>query len=662
MHISKTCLSFIWIILLTAVILMVDSSNLLAADIFPNNPNIVQNSGTEEDPDKVPPGSLFQMSLDQLMDLKVISVVKRPQPLGKSPAAVFVITSEDIRRSGATSIPEALRLAPGVHVARIDGNKWAIAIRGFNNRFANKLLVLMDGRSVYTPLFGGVYWDVQDTLMADIDRIEVIRGPGGTQWGANAVSGVINIITKSSRNTRGGLLTMGGGKEERFFGGFRYGGRIGDKACFRIYTKYFDRDDQSADLGGDASDEWDTWRTGFRMDWDVSSVDMLTFQGDYYDGDAGRRQSSASRSDTTDISGGNILGRWEHVFSQTSNLSLQLYYDRTERHDDSIGEDRNTFDVDFQHRFSPLDRHDLIWGLGYRYTRDDTDDPGPLSLDPSRRGSDRFSVFLQDEITLVDKTLFLVLGSKFEHNDSSGYEYQPSIRLSWLPSERHTFWAAVSRAIRTPSRMEHDQRVAVGPMVVVEGNDSFDSEKLIAYELGYRFRPVEDVFIDIATFYNVYDDLFTAETDASGPATFGNKRDGESYGIELFLNWAVTDSWKIRVGYSFLKEWFDLDTSSTTTYTELDEADPQHLAHIRTCLNLPRNFEIDAGLYYVDNAVGYPSYFRFDLRFGWRPVKSLDISIVLQNAFDPEHPEYADTKLEKCEVERSLFGKITWAF
>jgi len=660
MCISRTFPAVISITLLITGITTGDGSKSHAADVSSGGHGIVKT--TEKPAAEDPMDSLFEMSLDELMALKVISVAKRPQPLSESPAAVFVITAEDIRRSGATCVPEALRLAPGVHVGRIDGNKWAIAIRGFNSRFTNKLLVLMDGRSVYTPIFGGVYWDVQDTLMADIDRIEVIRGPGGTQWGANAVSGVINIITKNSRETQGGLLTLGGGSEERFFGGFRYGGRIGKNACFRIYTKYFDRDDQAAVLGGDASDEWDAWRTGFRMDWDLSAVDALTFQGDYYEGNAGRRQRSASRSDTTDISGGNLLGRWEHVFSKSSNLFLQIYYDRTERRDDSIAEDRNTLDVDFQHRFSPFDRHDLIWGFGYRYTRDDTDDPGPLSLDPSRRGSDRFSVFLQDEITLVEKKLFLMLGSKFEHNDYSGYEYQPSIRLSWIPNDRHTLWAAVSRAIRTPSRMEHDQRVSIGPMVVVEGKDGVDSEKLIAYELGYRFRPLEAVFVDIATFYNVYDDLLTTETDGGGPASFANKRDGKSYGIELFINWTVTDAWKLMFGYSFLKEWFDLDASSSATFTELDEADPQHLAHIRTNLNLPYNFEFDAGLYYVDNVLDHPSYFRFDVRFGWRPAESLDISIVLQNDFDPEHPEFSDAQLEKSEVERSLFAKLTWTF
>lgn len=664
MYRAKTAISFLVLLLLTAGITSGYCAEDLPADPASKQHTTLQSVGTANSTAVLPATSLYQMSLDELMDLKVTSVVRKPQQLSKSPAAVFVITSEDIRRSGATCIPEALRLAPGVHVARIDGNKWAIAIRGFNSRFANKLLVLMDGRSVYTPLFGGVYWDVQDTMMEDIDRIEVIRGPGATQWGANAVSGVINIITKSSKDTQGGLVTLGGGNEERVFGGLRYGGKIGDKGHFRFYTKYFDRADQSSGSGGDASDAWDVMRAGFRMDFELSTADTVKIQGDYYDGDAGRRQSASAGPDTTDLSGGNILGRWEHVFSETSDMSLQLYYDRTERQDDSFAEDRNTFDIDFQHRFSPFDRHDLMWGFEYRYTRDTTDDPGALALHPDSRSDDRFSFFMQDEITLIAERLFLLVGSKFEHNDYSGFEYQPTVRLSWTPNEQHTLWAAVSRAVRTPTRMEHDQRVTVGPLVVVEGDDDFDSEELLAYELGYRVRPLKNLFVDIAAFYNVYDNLQTDELERSGTATFKNKQDGKSYGIELCVNLALTDSWKVIGGYSYLHSRFDLDASSRSTFTSLDERDPQNMAHIRSYLNLPYNFEFDGGLYYVGAVSDHhvPSYFRFDARLGWRPVKALELSLVLQNAFDHAHPEYGDGKLLESDIRRSVFGKLTWRF
>ena len=614
---------------------------------------------------------VFQMSLEELLDLEITSISKKPQKWFKSPAAVFVITQEDIRRSGATSIPEVLRLAPGVHVARIDGNKWAISIRGFNGRFANKLLVLMDGRSVYTPLFAGVYWDVQNTLLEDIDRIEVIRGPGGTLWGANAVNGVINIITKNSKDTQGGLVTLGGGNEERVFGGARYGDKIGDNAYFRIYAKYFNRDDQADESGEDALDDWEVSRGGFRMDWELSTTNAITIQGDYYDGDAGRRRSNPVRPDRTYISGGNLLGRWNHIFSDTSDMSLQIYYDRTERYNASIDENRDTLDVDFQSKFAPFLRHEIIWGFEYRYTEDDTDDPGPLSFTPKSRDDELFSAFIQDEIALITKRLYLTIGSKFEHNDYSGFEYQPSVRLSWTPNRQHTLWAAISRAVRTPSRIDHDQKVeimipGVGPFTVVEGNPDYDSEELVAYELGYRINPTDRLYIDFATFYNDYDNLQTTEVDNMGSATFENNMEADTYGIEVATHWDVTDFWRVAAGYSFLKTQFDLDESSNAFATKnaMEKADPRHKASILSHVILPHNFEFDTALYYVDSVPisDIPSYFRLDARLGWRPTKALDMSIVLQNAFDDQHPEFPEGTIENSEIQRSVFGKITWRF
>lgn len=617
--------------------------------------------------------SVFQMSIDELLELKVTSVARKPQKLFEAPAAVFVITQEDIRRSGATSIPEALRLAPGVHVSRIDGNKWAITIRGFNGRFANKLLVLMDGRSVYTPLFAGVYWDVQDTLIEDIDRIEVIRGPGATQWGANAVNGVINIITKHSMDTQGGLVTAGGGNEERGFGGVRYGGKIRDNAYFRVYAKYLNRDDQADESGGDAADDWEVVRGGLRMDWELSTDNAVTVQGDYYNGDAGRRIGDPIRPDRTDISGGNVLGRWKRIFSRTADMTFQFYYDRTDRNNASIGEIRDTLDIDFQNRVSPFSRHDFLWGIGYRHTADDTDAPGSLSFDPESRSDDRFSAFVQDEITLIQKKLYLTPGSKFEHNDYSGFECQPSIKLSWTPTQKHMLWAAVSRAVRTPSRTEQDQKIeitipSVGPRTVLKGNPDNDSEKLVAYELGYRIRPAERLSIDIATFYNVYDSLVTSKADASGTVTFENKLEADTYGIEGSINWGVTDFWNLVAGYSFFEASYDYDESSDASLSEqvLEKMDPRHKASLLSHVNLPRNIEFDTVLYYVESfslpSAEIPAYFRFDARLGWRPTKAIDLSLVLQNAFDDEHLEYCEGVIKNSEIQRSIFGKITWQF
>jgi iron complex outermembrane receptor protein len=407
------------------------------------------------------------------------------------------------------------------------------------------------------------------------------------------------------------------------------------------------------------------------MDWELSTDNAVTVQGDYYNGDAGRRIGDPIRPDKTDISGGNVLGRWKRIFSRTADMAFQFYYDRTERNNASIGEIRDTLDVDFQNRFSPFSRHDFLWGLGYHNTTDDTDTPGSLSFDPESRSDNRFSAFIQDEITLIQQKLYLTPGSKFENNDYSGFEYQPSIKLSWTPTQKHTLWAAISRAVRTPSRIEQDQKVEitipyVGPFTVVKGNPDYDSEELVAYELGYRIRPADRLSIDIATFYNVYDNLGTAETSSAGTATFENKLEAETYGIEGTVNWGVTDFWNLVAGYSFFEASYDYDESSEASPSKqaLEKIDPRHKATFLSHVNLPHNIEFDTALYYVESfsvpSAEIPAYFRFDARLGWRPTKAVDLSIVLQNAFDDEHPEYSEGVIESSEIQRSIFGKITW--
>lgn len=365
---------------------------------------------------------LTEMSIEEVLQLEVTSAAKKPQKLANTAAAIFVLTADDIRRSGATSIPGALRMVPGLQVARIDANKWAITSRGFNGRFANKLLVLIDGRSVYTPSFSGVYWEVQDTLLADVDRIEVIRGPGAALWGANAVNGIISIITKHTRDTQGGLLTAGGGTEERGFGSLRYSTALNDSAFLRIYTKYFNRDGSVDPEGRDTSDAWEMMRLGMRLDWQITDDDDLTVQGDFYQGDAEQMLILPSFSPpfteqrTTDIDwlGGNLLARWQHRFSDRANLSLQMYYDRTQRKERTLlRENRDTFDLDMQHQFLWGNRHDLIWGLGYRFTTDDFTDSNVIELNPKSRSQHLFNAFVQDDIALVPDRLHLIFGSKF---------------------------------------------------------------------------------------------------------------------------------------------------------------------------------------------------------------------------------------------------------
>src|SRR6202165_2341930 len=406
------------------------------------------------------------ITLEDLMNLQVTSVSKRAQKLADAAAAIFVITQDDIRRSGASSIPEALRMAPGLEVARIDENKWAIGSRGFNGRFDNKLLVLIDGRSVYTPLFSGVYWNVQDVLLEDIDRIEVIRGPGATLWGANAVNGVINIISKKTKDTQSAVVTAGAGSEERGSGGFRYGSKIGDTS-YRAYGKYFNWGPSVYPSGMTAHDGWDALRGGFRADWTPAGADSLTLQGDIYRSKYGETLTGPSLSspysgtcpNNGKYSGGNILGRWNHS-SEGSSMSLQMYYDNMTIADNSLFVDhQNIFDMDFQHGFHVGDSQQFVWGLGYRSIRDRNDSSFSVSLQPNQVTLNHFSAFVQDEISLVDNRLRLTFGSKFEHNDFTGFEVQPNARLLWTLTPNQSVWTAVSRAVRTPALTEEGLRL-----------------------------------------------------------------------------------------------------------------------------------------------------------------------------------------------------------
>src|SRR5467141_5147992 len=407
------------------------------------------------------------MSVEDLMNMQVTSVSKRSQKLSDAAAAIFVITQEDIRRSGAASIPEALRLVPGLEVARIDQNKWAIGSRGFNGRFDNKLLVLIDGRSVYTPLFSGVYWNVQDVMLEDVDRIEVIRGPGATLWGANAVNGVINVITKKAKSTQSAVVTAGAGTEERAAGGVRYGGKVGDNSYFRAYTKYFNWGPSAYPSGMTAHDGWDALRGGFRADWTPAGSNSLTLQGDIYQSKYGETLTvpslNAPYSNTFPnngkYSGGNLLGRWNHS-SEGSSMSLQMYYDNTTIADNSLFVDhQNIFDIDFQHGFHVGDSQQFVWGLGYRSIRDRNDPSFSVSLQPNQVTLNQFSTFLQDEISLVDSRLRLTLGSKFEHNEFTGFEIEPNARLLWNLTPNQSIWTAVSRAVRTPALTEEGLRL-----------------------------------------------------------------------------------------------------------------------------------------------------------------------------------------------------------
>src|SRR5438046_10585231 len=595
---------------------------------------------------------ISRMSIEELMNVEVTSVAKRPQKVADAAAAIFVLTQEDIRRSGATSIPEALRLVPGLEVARIDQNKWAIGSRGFNGRFDNKLLVLIDGRSVYTPLFSGVYWNVQDVMLEDVDRIEVIRGPGATLWGANAVDGVINVITKKAKATQSAIVTAGAGTEERAAGGVRFGSKLGDNTYYRAYTKYFDWGPSAYPYpsGMTAHDGWDALRGGFRADWTPAGANSLTVQGDIYRSRFDETLTVASLSapysntfpNDGKYSGGNILGRWNHT-SEGSSMSLQMYYDNTTITDHSLfGDHQNILDLDFQHGFHVGDSQQFVWGLGYRSIRDKNDASFTVSLQPNQVTLNQFSTFLQDEISLVDNRLQITLGSKFERNEFTGFEIEPNARLLWTLTPNQSIWTAVSRAVRTPALTEEGLRLnsAVIPpltpglnptpfpaVITVFGSHQFQSEDLLAYEVGYRVQATSTFSTDIATFYNKYSNLRTAEpgapflegspapTDLVIPCVGSNKMSGGTYGVELFADWRVVPKWRLVGSYSYLQ--MDIRKNSDSLDPTPDNpngSSPRHQWYLRSAIDLPKHFEQDTTLRFVDQlpSMNVPSYYSLD--------------------------------------------------
>lgn len=626
------------------------------------------------------PVDFLDMSIEELMNIKVTSVSKKEEKSFKTPAAVYVITREDIRRSGATSIPEALRMVPGIEVAKVDNNKWAITSRGLNYLYEEKLLVLIDGRSVYTPLFDGVYWDVQDVVLEDVDRIEVVRGPGGTLWGVNAVNGIINIITKNAKETQGTFISGGGGSEEKGFSSIRYGDQLDDRTYYRVYSKYFNRDTGKGTTQGGAADDSEAFRTGFRLDSDRSDQDHITIQGDFYKGYSGQKTMEPSLTapfmrffdESIDVSGGNVLTRWTREYSETSDMALQFYYDRTEREYRILGETRDTFDIDFQHHFLLDDRHNIIWGLGYRYTGDNTDGSFAISFTPSSRDDELYSMFVQDEITLVPDRLKFIIGSKFEENDYTGFEYQPSTRLLWTPGDSHTVWAAFTRAVQVPSRSYTDRQtnfLVINPALVwfFSGNDDLKSQTLQSYELGYRIKPKENVLVDITGFYNEYDHLYSLENNPTAlNRIYDNLIYGETYGGEISAHWQVHRDWKLTTGYGFVQIQSHGEQSSTDNTKNLrnENSSPHNTFHLRSYLDLPGGFEFDTMLYYVDNVPFHdiPHYLRLDARLGWHFSENMELSAVMQNLLDPHHPEFDDNSVVPSEIQRGFFVELIYRF
>jgi len=634
---------------------------------------------------------LPELRLGELMDLQVSTAAGRERVVAETAAAIFVITQEDIRRSGATSIAEVLRMVPGLNVARISANRWAVTSRSFNSGFADKLLVLVDGRSVFNNLFPATYWDVVDTLLEDVDRIEVIRGPAATIWGANAVNGVVNVITRQARMTQGGLVTAGLGTEDRVFGGLRYGGALGPDAHWRTYLKYFLRDDSKGTKGWDAADDWDVLRGGFRLDWQPQGGETLTLQGDAYSGSAGTTGTRFSASvlpnrvkEDTQLAGANLLSRWERATGRQGKLTLQAYYDWTRRVDTLFGEERQTIDLNLQHTLPLGRRQKLLWGVGYRYGLSDFEKTVTISLASPRRTEHLYSLLLQDEINLLPGRLTLTLGARFEHNSYTGSEIHPSLRLLCLLSEHQSLWGAVSRATRTPSRFDREMRVlspvsAAPPIVgVLSADPDFASERVTAYEAGYRYHPRQRFNVDLVLFYHEYDrlrsfelaPLFVSADPAPPhlvlPGSVDNRLEGESYGLELAAEWRPVEALELNLAYTYQEIEIRHRKHSNDIFAQFEEdKSPQHIGSLRAGFDLPGPFELDLWLRYVDRLRrdDIPSYLELDTRLGWTPRDDLELALVGQNLLDSHHQEFIRETLFNSiptEVERAAYIKMTW--
>lgn len=632
---------------------------------------------------------LTRLSLEELMNIEITSAAKKPQRVSESAAAVHVITRDDIRRSSATSIPELLRNVPGLNVARIDSNKWAISSRGFNGLFSNKLLVLIDGRSVYTPIFSGVFWDVQDTFIDDIERIEVVRGPGGSLWGANAVNGVIDIITRKASETEGALVRATTGTEERLNFAGRYGRAIDDNSDLRLFVKHVKRDGGALANGDDGSDSTDVQRGGFRYDSSTATGGSFMLQGEAYAGRMGQLVSfptlttpfTTTLSDDTRVNGQFVLGRWEN----DTQLSVQAYFDRAIRHDIHAATETNTLDFEAQKRRRLWQAHDVIFGAGYRFTLDSIGTTDQVFITPGDDSYHLASAFVNDEITLSD-TVKLIVGSKLEYNSFTGIEIQPSARTLWNVATNNTLWASVSRAVRTPSRAADgvvmNSTVTAGtPPVQVRtfGSKDVKSEELIAFELGLKTRPLSTLSIDVAAFYNIYDRLITTErgstfTEAAPaplhavlPLTFANNMSGEAHGIELSADWR-TEKWlRLRGAYTLFELFLHRRPGTGTVSNEAAEKrDPRHQFSLMAEIDFPRNVEFDMNFRVVDRLSerDVRGYVSADARIAWSPADHVELSIVGRNLLENRRrefkPEFLSTDVS--EVERSVYGNVKIKF
>lgn len=632
---------------------------------------------------------LTALSIEELADVRITSVSRVEEDLQSAAAAVSVVTSEEIERSGATAIPEALRLVPGLHVARQSASTWAVSARGFSSANSRNLLVLSDTRSIYTPLFSGVFWDVQDYLLNDVDRIEVIRGPGASLWGANAVNGVISITTKNAQNTQGVYAQAILGTEEQGVAA-RYGGRTAGDIYYRVFAKHSE-DDNSYAPQAISDDAWQISHAGFRTDWERGEDDSFTVQGDVYDGHVGQivplvrvigREGPEGQLEAQ-VRGGNVLARWKHEISKRSDFELRAYYDRTYRDDPSFEDTLETADIQIDHRLLMGERHEVLWGAQYRRTSNTNVGKGIFNVRPETSDDELYSMFVQDQIQVSDR-LRLTVGTKAEYNDFTGTEVQPTVRAAWNWTPNHVLWAAVSHAVRVPTRYERDVfvDVSVGPsgeIYRLVGNPDFESEKVVAYELGYRWQYADNLIVDLATFYNDYEDLSSLElgepfTESGNqlivPLLARNLGEGQSHGFEALVTYQPVPFWRLTGSYSYVE--MDLASSGMDINFErlIQDSTPRHQLGMRSSWDW-RDYGFDVQLRYQDEVrsipevrtgeVVSPAYTEVDVRLSRQLSEHVLLSLVGQNLLDGHHPEFGSAAV-RGEVERAAYLKVALAF
>ncbi len=656
---------------------------------------------------------MFDMDLSSLMEMQITSAGRKEQPLSDVPAAVYVIDAEDIRNSAATSLPELLRMVPGLQVARISSSKWAVTARGFAGAFSSELLVQVDGRTVYTPSFSGVYWDMQTVMLENIDRIEIIRGPGATLWGANAVNGIINIITKAASDSIGIYAEAGSGNYEKGFGSVRYGKQLGENTYSKVYVEYHNRDAYSFDPSvypatsptygytnslisaeNDASDDWQMLNGGFRFDGDINLDTSWTLQGDIYSGDEHQKVYPyytennilpALEEDNSTVNGYNLLARWQQSGTKNSSWTLQAYYDFTERDEIFAKQTYKTIDLDFQHRFQLFERNDIIWGLGYRHVTDKYRSSDLLVMDPAEQTMHLYSFFLQDDFSLIKDKLTFSLGSKFEHNKFTGYEVQPSARLLWKPSQQQSVWTAVSRAVRTPSRFEQDITVIMAKTPIppdyttvaiqrMQGYPDMDSEKVISYEVGYRYAESNRFSADLALFYSQYHDVREYSYSTAG-AQISNDAEGFSKGLEVSFQYAPVNWLETQINYTFMdvrmKTAGATNPLFNTNATVLSYSSPRHQVSASANISLLDNVKLNLFGRYVD-AIKYSSpsvlskvdaYFALDANLIWKITENFEFKLAGQNLTDPEHLEFmSEYFTPPTEIGRSIYGQLSFNY